>query len=452
MNSIENKDVQYDVAIVGSGPGGSVTAYYLAQSGFKVVVLEEGEIRDADSFSLDEVRDKYRNAGLTVALGKPTISYLEGRCLGGGADVNSGLYQRCPEEILQQWEHEYQAENLVNSINEQYEALDKEFFSGPAGALNGAAEKLRRGAENLGWKWFNVPRLDRTKTMRKTYLAKFEALGGNVSTGLRVDKLVYKKNSGWLLKSTSRQRGVFEIKARFVFVCGGAIQSAALLLRSGIHKNIGKSLAMHPTAKVVAEFSDPISESDSGPGTIQVKEFAPELSMGCSVSAPPFLAATMSLYPESMKEILYKYKNMAVYYAMIRGPQQGRVRVFPGMKDPIVSYQLPAGHFVSLYEGVQKLTHLLRATGVNKVYLPYRGQDPRRMRMANYHLFGTVPCGENRALCAADSYGAVYNQKGLFVSDASLFCSAPGVNPQATIMAMARRNALRFIATQSARF
>jgi choline dehydrogenase-like flavoprotein len=39
----------------------------------------------------------------------------------------------------------------------------------------------------------------------------------------------------------------------------------------------------------------------------------------------------------------------------------------------------------------------------------------------------------------------VHDFKNLFVNDASLLCTAPGVNPQGSIMALARRNALKFL-------
>jgi choline dehydrogenase-like flavoprotein len=53
--------------------------------------------------------------------------------------------------------------------------------------------------------------------------------------------------------------------------------------------------------------------------------------------------------------------------------------------------------------------------------------------------------GEDRMRCTADSFGRVHGSEGLFIADASLLCGAPGVNPQGTIMALARRNALRFL-------
>jgi len=52
--------------------------------------------------------------------------------------------------------------------------------------------------------------------------------------------------------------------------------------------------------------------------------------------------------------------------------------------------------------------------------------------------------GENRDLCSVDSFGRVTEMEGLHIADASLLPSAPGVNPQGSLMAFARRNALAF--------
>jgi choline dehydrogenase-like flavoprotein len=61
------------------------------------------------------------------------------------------------------------------------------------------------------------------------------------------------------------------------------------------------------------------------------------------------------------------------------------------------------------------------------------------------HLFSSCPMGEDQSKCAVNSFGQVHGHKNLFVSDASILCSAPGVNPQGTLMALARRNAMQFL-------
>jgi choline dehydrogenase-like flavoprotein len=61
------------------------------------------------------------------------------------------------------------------------------------------------------------------------------------------------------------------------------------------------------------------------------------------------------------------------------------------------------------------------------------------------HLFSSCPMGEDKRRCVADSFGRVHGQEELYIADASLLCTAPGVNPQGSIMAFARRNALHFL-------
>ena len=61
------------------------------------------------------------------------------------------------------------------------------------------------------------------------------------------------------------------------------------------------------------------------------------------------------------------------------------------------------------------------------------------------HLTSSCPFGEEARICAADSFGKVHGMDGLYVADASLLCTQPTVNPQGTIMAIARRNAMKFL-------
>ncbi len=66
-------------------------------------------------------------------------------------------------------------------------------------------------------------------------------------------------------------------------------------------------------------------------------------------------------------------------------------------------------------------------------------------RLTTVHLSSSCPMGENRKRSAVDSFGKVHDLERLHVADASLLCGAPGANPQGTIMAVARRNAFRFL-------
>ena len=124
ISASENKEslsqlpefLRCEIVVVGSGPGGAITACLLAESGREVLLLEEGAFHQPGAcvpFSLEEMLGKYRNGGQTVALGKSKVAYVEGRCVGGGSEINSGLYHRTPDDILNFWRSEFDVQGLT---------------------------------------------------------------------------------------------------------------------------------------------------------------------------------------------------------------------------------------------------------------------------------------------------------------------------------------------------
>ena len=73
------------------------------------------------------------------------------------------------------------------------------------------------------------------------------------------------------IQKINSQSHKISVKAKNLFVCGGAIQTPAILRRNGVKKNIGNTLALHVTAKVVAEFPDEVNSAHMGVPVHQVK-------------------------------------------------------------------------------------------------------------------------------------------------------------------------------------
>jgi choline dehydrogenase-like flavoprotein len=296
--------------------------------------------------------------------------------------------------------------------------------------------------------------------MTKTFIPRALATGAELIPNTRVDRLS-REGSGWIASVTKMDGAKAAVHADHVFVCGGAVQTPALLRRSGITENVGNSLQLHPTAKLVAAFPDDVNSLDMGVPVHQVKEFAPRISFGCSISSVPYLALAMMDHPAYGAEIA-NWRKMAIYYAMITPEGSGSVRPVIGFKDPLVRYALKSGDLRALAEGMRRLSKLLFAAGATAVFPAAGGNlpilrgvdhlqrlpnmlDPARTNLMTIHLFSSCPMGENRRKCAADSFGRLFEEKGLYISDGSLLCTAPGVNPQGSIMAFARRNALKFL-------
>src|SRR6266536_2549691 len=92
--------------IVGSGAGGATVAAELAGAGVDVVLLEEGGYHPTESFTASTgraLRTLYRDGGGGMAIGRPSVLYAEGRCVGGSTVVNGGMSWRTPGRVLQRW-------------------------------------------------------------------------------------------------------------------------------------------------------------------------------------------------------------------------------------------------------------------------------------------------------------------------------------------------------------
>lgn len=468
--------------MIGSGPGGSVTARVLAEAGLEVVHVEEGpwvEPGEVEPYSVEQMELQYRNAGLTVALGRPSIAYTEGRGAGGGSEINSGLYHRPSAELLAGWRRDWWIEDLdAGGLEPYHELIERELSVSPwpQAQLPPASDALRRGAEALGWSGFDVPRWARYRgldgsiqvdrqTMTRTYLPKAQAAGSRLLTDTRVVRLL---TDGRRVRAAELARGDADrltrqtVYADYVFVCAGAIQTPALLQRSGVRRNVGGNLSVHPTVKVVAEFPEEINTPLDLP-TYQVKEFGPWLSFGGSASRPALIALSLAENWREFRAAAARWRRQSVYYASTQSVGRGRVQAVPGFADPMVTYRLTRQDLAMLRSGLARLMHLTLAAGATAVYPGYRGaplvtgpldaakaapaMTGSRASLMTVHLTGTVPLGEDTQRCAADSHGRLHGFENLFVNDASMLPQAPGINPQGTLMAMAHRNAGFFLAS-----
>lgn len=466
-----------EILVVGSGAGGATTAARLAEAGRDVTVVEEGPWVEPDAheaFSLGEMTEQYRHRGGAAALGLPPIAFVEGRCVGGSTEINSALWHRLPDDLVSAWARRYRIEDFSPADLAPF----AEEVARDVGAtvLPGEAPRsstlLVEGAEAQGWRSVEFARAFRyddegngtKQTMTRTLLPRAVDAGARILPDCRVERLLIDRGrtSGARVRLTHPDGTVERttVHAEHVFVCGGAVQSPALLQRSGIRRGIGRGLKLHPTVKIAARFPFPVDHGDVP--MHRITDFSPHLTIGGSVSRRGHVAMALAESGEPYADALEAWEDVGIYYAAIRSDGSGAVQAVPGLEAPLVGYHLTPGDMSRLARGLIHLGEALLGAGALELYPSVPGAGvarsradlgrwwdaltPRTANLMTIHLTSSIRIGEDRRLAGADSFGRVHGFENLHVNDASLVPDAPGVNPQAGIMTIAARNTAHFLA------
>ena len=472
-----------EILVVGSGAGGAATAVALAEAGHEVLILEEGPDTDTaqiTSNSTEAIARLYRNGGMTPMLGNQSMAFVEGRCVGGSTEINSAFWHRVPPESYDRWRTEALLTDFTADRMEPYFArLERDLSVSHMSPelIPKSSTLFRAGIERMGWGCVEVPRCQRgsgsqfapggvKQSMQRTYIPRALAAGARLLADCKATRLVHAQGrvrSVEVVLGSDGARRRCSIRADAVFLACGAIQTPALLRRSGVKRNVGDSLQTHPMIKAAASFDEVVEAHDAALPVYQVNEFWPNMTMGGAVFSPGFLAMILSESWPAYGHAMHDWKRMALYYAGTRGMGRGSVRAIRGLEDGVViRYHLSKTDHHNLRLGLSRLGEVLFAAGATAVYPSLSGAPILRsaeqcrglasqplpltsMGLSTVHAFSSCPMGENPDRCATDSFGKVHGFRNLYVNDASLIPDAPGVNPQGMTMAIALRNAEHFM-------
>jgi len=472
-----------DAVIVGSGAGGACVADVLTRAGLSVVLLEEGPFVPASHAPLTATAAfplVWRCGGLTAALGKPPIAYAEGRCVGGDTEINSAIFQRVAPDLLDEWAGRYQIRDFdAGALTPWYEraaaVVNASLTPGPLGT---PSDLLAKAGATLGWKVAELERGQRScvgtnmcsfvcptagkQSMSNTLLPQAVARGLRLVAETRVDRFVLRRGRVTAAIGTAvdpaGRRVRIEARGKLFFSCAGAIHTPALLHRSGFRHRVGRSLRLHPTLKCTAVFADPVDAHLHRLPLVAITEFMPDQRIGGSVFTPAIFALSLAEDWEKRRHLMPQWRNCASYYAMVRPVGTGSINVLPGCREPIVRYALAPEDWAALGQASARLGEAMFAAGAQLVIPSITGhrgwRSPVEAReflsaplprsetnLMTIHLFSSCPPGEHPTLSATDSFGRVRRAENLFIADGSAIPEAPGVNPQATIMAMSFRAA-----------
>jgi len=466
--------------VVGTGAGGATTAAELAQAGIDVIMIEEGGYHTTESFTAESVRalrTLYRDGGGGFTLGRPSVLFAEGRCVGGSTVVNGGMSWRTQARVLARWSEEVDGvtERDMDPYFAEVESRLHVALQDPE-TIGRDSELLKAGAGALGWRIVSNRRnqlhcagsnncnngcpTGAKQSMLLTNVPRALAAGARLYTECRVLRIT---DSGVFCRFAGGQK--LTVRAKVVIVAGGAIQTPALLRRSGISspsRQLGHNLAMHPNANVIAFFDEDVTGWHGVHQAFQVREFMSDgIILTANNLAPPMLAAMMPGHGRELGELMVDYNRVVTAGPMIEDTGRGRVRTVPGA-GPLLFYHLTDHDTARIVRGVELTAEVMFAAGARRVILPFDGLPPahtlgevkgmlarpvrrQSMRLYSIHLMGTARMSEDPRRGVVNSFGEFHGRSGLFVADASLFPTPTGLNPMETVVALAVRNARHLI-------
>lgn len=472
-----------DVVIVGSGAGGAVAAATLAEAGLDVLVLEAGPYMTRQDYPTDPVEalsELYRDGGLTVAAGRPSIPVPVGRAVGGTTVINSGTCFRAPDGVLAGWRDRFgigwaddlageyeEAERLlgVAAVDPEHMGRNGQLVAEGAHLIGASGAPILRNAGSCT-QCSSCPqgcRIDAKRGMHVSYLPRAVSAGARVRSDVEVRRIVFERGRATGVEGSAgsgadgRQRQPYRVRARRgVIVAAGAFGTPELLLRSGLrHRAIGRNLRIHPAAWIGARFKQPVKGWEGVMQSYYVDQWHDKgLMLEATFTPLAYGAHWLPGTGAAHQERLATFDRLGSNGVHLSDTSTGRVRL--GADESLrISYRLNRGDVDRLLFGIARAAEIWFAAGAEEVYpqvsgspvlkpggLPaFESSRPKAgdLRLEAFHPMGTARMGLDPDTCVTRPDGAVHDVEGLHVIDGSLLPSSLGVNPMMTIIACASR-------------
>lgn len=471
-----------DVVVVGSGAGGAVAAATLAEAGLEVLVLEAGSHYNRDNYPADRleaVTELYRDAGLTIAEGRPPIPVPVAKTIGGTTVINSGTCFRAPDSILEGWRQEFGvawARDLDEDYGEAEDFLRVTRLSPERMGRNG--QLAMEGAAALGYSGGPISRnagncvqcsscpygcaIDAKQGMHVSYLPRAVAAGARIRSGVEAQSVLVEDGRAagvaCLAREGSGRTRPFTVRARrAVIAAGGALGTPELLLRSGLGSSqVGRNFHIHPACWVGGRYEEEVRGWEGVMQSYYVDEWETSQRILLEATFTPLAfggAWLVGTGREHQRAMLW-FGQIGSIGVQLRDLSEGRVAL-ANEGALRATYRLSDEDARQIVFGIARAAEVHFAAGATEVYpnIPRAGVirpgDLQRfestrfkaseLRLEAFHPMGTARISDDprRGVCAPD--GSVRGTEGLYVADASLFPTAPGVNPMMTIIAFAKQ-------------
>jgi long-chain-alcohol oxidase len=307
----------------------------------------------------------------------------------------------------------------------------------------------------------------------RTYLQDAARHGARLVTGADARRVLVTEGRATGVEASAGGHRL-RVRARGVVVAAGAIETPALLLRSGLGGQVGQNLRLHPGTAAFGVFDDDVRMWE---GTLQAR-YSAELRSRLGEYAPIF--ETVPVHPgsgstalpwvssASHRALMERYGKLSLCAVLCRDVAGGQVRIDRD-GQPRLRYRMTPLDERRAAEGVAAAGQVLAAAGASEVFsmhparISFRpdqagayetwatatrraGYRGGRVTFFSYHQMGSCRLGTDPATSAVGPDHETHEVRGLFVADASVFPTASGVNPMLSIMGLAHRAAGRIAA------
>jgi choline dehydrogenase-like flavoprotein len=259
--------------------------------------------------------------------------------------------------------------------------------------------------------------------------------------------------------------GRHRVLAHTVVAACGAVQTPALLLRSGLGSRLpalGRWWTCHPAHILAALHPAPITNVVGHPKSFVWQERIQEdrFYLEACMYFPFTTAKNLSGFGAGHERFMRAYDRlqMILVLACDEALPEHRVEV-DGQGRPVVHYRLTPATLEAMVKATRAAARIFFAAGAEAVHAPsarphvlertqadeldtriaVRNFLPGSVSVSAAHLMGGCRMGLRTDSSVTDPWGRVHGQPWLFVADASLFPTALEINPYLTVMALADR-------------
>lgn len=498
---------EVDAVVIGTGAGGAPILARLAQAGLSVVALEAGPNWQPTDHTPDEIDaasiywtddrlsggsepEAFGGNNSGIGVGGSTLHWgafcprPDDRDLRLASDQGAGVdWPLTFAELLPYIEEVERFIQVSGPADYPWDPTRR--YPLPPVARNASADLMAAGCEALGIRTTDAPaaivsrdvqqphfgvragainsgathqgdRVASKASMDVTYLPLAVAHGAEIRAEAMVHDLE-RDGTGRITAVVYRQDGVdHRQRTKAVFLCGGGIESARLLLNLELANSsgqVGRNYMAHPAAQVWGRFDTPTRMWRGWPSSLisedmvrpKEKDFAGGYLMQSLGVLPVTLATSMArsgIRGERLMDLLDHYDSFAGIG--VNGEclpaESNRLTLVDetdavGLRRARIDFSYSDNERALEAHSIATMRSIWAAAGAKDVFVLAR----------TAHAEGALRMGDDRDASVVDRDGRSHDIENLIVCDNSIFPSSLIANPALTIMALALRTADRFL-------